>query len=75
MTYGFARNDETIQAQCPNCGRFPSEDDGFYHFIASEPDFISLFCSRDCCLRYEMKGGKLTDGDGETVSLLGEETA
>lgn len=65
MTYGFARNDNSFQAQCPCCGRFPSEDDGFYVWIADTPDFISLFCDEACARRYEMKGGKFITGDGE----------
>lgn len=69
MTYGFARDDDTIQAQCPCCGRFPSEDEGFYAWIAAEPDFISLFCGEPCARRYEMKGGQLVDGDGQPYRL------
>lgn len=73
MTYGFARNDDTIQPQCPCCGRFPSEDDGFYAWIEIEPDFISLFCNEACARRYEMKGGQLIDGDGNHVSMSDEQ--
>ena len=69
MTIGFARDDNTIQAQCPCCGRFPSEDDGFYAWVATEPDFISLFCDEACARRFEMKGGQLIDGDGEPYRL------
>lgn len=53
------------QEHCPCCGRFPSEDDGYYMFIAEAPDFVSLFCNQDCARRYQMKGGKIIDGDGE----------
>jgi hypothetical protein len=69
MTYGFARSDDTTQAQCPCCGKFPSEDDGFYAWIEIEPDFISLFCNEACVRRYEMKGGQLIDGDRQPYSI------
>lgn len=69
MTYGFARNDDGIQAQCPACGRFPSEDDGYYAWIDNEPDGISLFCNEACARRFEMKGGQLVDGDGKPYRI------
>jgi hypothetical protein len=69
MTIGFQRSDDKLQCQCPNCGRFPSEDDGFYAWVESEPDGISLFCNEECALRFETKGGQLVDGDGEPYSL------
>lgn len=65
----FARSDDTMQEQCPCCGRFPSEDDGFYAWTSTDPDFISLFCAEACARRYEMKGGQLVDGDGEPYRL------
>lgn len=69
MTYGFARSDDTIQAQCPCCGRFPSDADGFYAWIETDPDSISLFCDEACARRYEMKGGQLVDGDRQPYRL------
>ena len=65
----FARSDDTMQEQCPCCGRFPSEDHGFYAWIENEPDFISLFCNEACARRYEMKGGRLIDGDRQPYRL------
>lgn len=58
------------QEKCPCCGKFPHPDDGFYAWIAVEPDFISLFCEEACARRYEMKGGKFVDGDGEPYSIF-----
>lgn len=69
MTFGFQRNDDTIQAQCPNCGKFPSEDDGFYAWVEGEPDGISLFCNMPCAVSFEEKGGHFTDGDGVRYKL------
>ena len=69
MTIGFARDDDKFQPQCPCCGRFPSEDEGFYAWVEDEPDGISLFCDEPCARRYEMKGGQLVDGDGEPYRL------
>lgn len=60
----FARNNDRIPDHCPCCGRFPSEDHGYYAFIAAGPDFVSLFCDEACARRYEMKGGAIVDGDG-----------
>ena len=69
MTFGFARDDDSIQAQCPNCGRFPNNDDGFYAWIADEPDSISVFCDEQCAHQYQDKGKQLVDGDGEPYRI------
>ena len=34
-------------------------------WTADEPDFISEFCDEACARRYQVKGGKFLDGDGE----------
>jgi hypothetical protein len=47
---------------CPNCGRYANGDDGFYAWIAAEPDFISLFCNMACCNAYEAKVSRKEDG-------------
>lgn len=49
---------EHRQEHCPCCGRFPSEDDGFYMFIADAPDFVSLFCDKRCAEKYEAANGQ-----------------
>ncbi len=69
MTIGFARNDDLLQAKCPCCGRFPSEETGFYAWVEHDPDSISLFCDRGCALKYQAKGGVLVDGDGVRYRL------
>ena len=69
MTHGFRRSDDKLQAQCPSCGKFPNEDDGFYAWTADQPDGISLFCDEGCARKYEAKGGKIVDGDGEPYPL------
>lgn len=56
------RDDNTIQEQCPNCGRFQSTDaDGYYAFIEGD-DFVSIFCSKACSHQFETKGGRLRSG-------------
>lgn len=60
---GFRRDNDDWQEKCPCCGRFASPDEGFYMWIADDPEFISLFCDEACARRYEMKGGKFVDGD------------
>jgi hypothetical protein len=64
MTHGFIRADGEFQEQCPCCGKFPSPDDGFYMFCEGY-DYISLFCAEACARRWQMKGGKFVDGDGD----------
>ena len=62
---GFRRQNEEWQGKCPCCGRFTDPDEAFYMWTADEPDFISEFCDEACARRYQVKGGKFVDGDGE----------
>lgn len=67
MSYGFRREGGSFQEQCPFCGRFPSEQQGYYARTEAEPDFVSLFCNEGHARRYEAKGGRFIDGDGNIL--------
>ena len=64
---GFRNKADDWQEKCPCCGKctHAEADNAFVMWIADEPDFISVFCDEACARRYDMKGGKFVDGDGE----------
>lgn len=64
---GFRNMADDWQEKCPCCGRFVEAegDNTFFMWIEPEPDFISAFCDEACARRYQMKGGKFVDGDGQ----------